>query len=299
MARRSWGAVRKLPSGRYQAKYRLEGVLTPAPETFPNRAQADRWLTNQRMEMERGENVDEKLGSRALGSWWPGYERSIARLRATTCNGYRAAWRLRIGPAFGSTAVRKIKATDVDEWLLRLREDGTSNGKIAEAYGVLNRLLDRAVRDKAIYRNPCRQRMEKLSRPKAIQRPVLTPIQVEQLVAPMATDLDRVCVRLMAYGGLRIGEMLGLHWDDVDFDRGTLTIRRSINDNSGKLVVELPKNGIVRTITLGETMTDQLRALKGTGKVYPSSRHSEAERLGLRLSEGAEDRALLNPHRFP
>jgi integrase len=274
MAHRSWGAVRKLPSGRYQAKYRVNGVLTPAPNTFPNKAQADRWLSSKQAEIDRGDAVDEKAGARTLSSWWPDYERSIAGLRASTCSGYKAAWRLRIRPAFGDRPVRRIKATDIDDWLLRLRDRGVSAGKITEAYGVLSRLLDRAVRDRAIARNPCGQRTEKLPKRAPTERPVLSPADVETLVKPMATVLDRLAVRLMAYGGLRIGEVLGLRWEDIDTDRKTLTVRRTIGDSTGKLVVEPPKNGIIRTITLPDSLSNQLESARSTGVVYPNARGS-------------------------
>jgi integrase len=270
MARRSWGALRKLPSGRYQAKYRVNGVFVAAPQTFPNKAQADRWLASKQAEADRGESIDDRAGARSLSAWWPDYERSMSGLRATTCNGYEAAWRLRIKPTFGARPVRRIKASDIDAWLSKLREDGVSAGKITEAHGVLSRLLDRAVRDQAIPRNPCLQRTEKLPRRKQITRPVLSPSEVEKLVKPMAQEVDRLAVRLMAYGGLRIGEVLGLHWDDIDIARKTLTVRRSVNDNTGMLIVEAPKNGIVRTVTLPDSLVSQLKDLMGKGLFYPN-----------------------------
>ena len=271
MAPRSWGSLRRLPSGRYQAKYRVNGVLTPAPDTFPNRATADRWLANKRAEIDRGDAVDDKAGSRPLSAWWPEYERSIARLRTSTQAGYSAAWRLRIAPTLGAVPVRRIKPTTIDRWLMDLREQGVSAGKITESYGVLSRLLDRAVRDKAISKNPCDGRTEKMPKRVLVDRPVLSPAQVERLARVMPTELDRVVLRLMAYGGLRAGEVLGLHWEDVDLERKVLTVRRSLSDASGKLIVELPKNGIIRTITLPDTLVAQLIGIKTGIKPHEKS----------------------------
>jgi integrase len=215
--------------------------------------------------------IDDKAAARRLADWWPDYDRSIASLRASTQNGYRAAWRLRINPVLGTMAVRRISGSTIDGWLLGMQEAGVSPGKITEAHGVLRRLLERAVRDRAIPRNPCMHRTEKLPTAPQTDRPVLSPAEIEKLAAAMPTDLDRIAVRLMVYGGLRIGEVLGLRWEDVDLAARTLTVRRNINDSTGKLVVERPKNGIVRVVTLPDSLVDQLRDIAGTGVLYPNA----------------------------
>jgi len=65
--------------------------------------------------------------------------------------------------------------------------------------------------------------------------------------------------------------VLGLRWQDVDLAARTLTVRRNINDSTGKLVVERPKNGIVRVVTLPDSLVDQLRDIAGTGVLYPNA----------------------------
>jgi len=56
---RHFGNIRKLPSGRYQARYRSgDGRLRPAPYTFGRKADAARWLTNMEAEIHRGDWID-------------------------------------------------------------------------------------------------------------------------------------------------------------------------------------------------------------------------------------------------
>ncbi|WP_244258547.1 hypothetical protein [Streptomyces sp. Tu 2975] len=62
--RRRFGAVRKLPSNRFQARYQgPDGLLRSAPERFPSQTDADRWLLRKEAEILDGrwENPDDKI----------------------------------------------------------------------------------------------------------------------------------------------------------------------------------------------------------------------------------------------
>lgn len=53
---------------------------------------------------------------------------------------------------------RRIKPSHIDDWIADMNQDGVSPTKVIEAVGVLRRVLDRAVRDKAIAQNSCTMR---------------------------------------------------------------------------------------------------------------------------------------------
>ncbi len=93
-------------------------------------------------------------------------------------NSCEIAWRLRVQPTFGATAVRRIRASQVEDWIAELSTAGLSASKVIETYGVLKRLLDRAVRDRALPKNPCVNRSTRLPRHTAKDRPVLSPAEV-------------------------------------------------------------------------------------------------------------------------
>ncbi len=81
---------------------------------------------------------------------------------------YETAWRLRVSPRFGRVLVRRIRSTQIEDWLAELTHEGMSASKVIEAHGVHKRVLDRAVRDGAIALNPCAQRGLPLPRPPSI-----------------------------------------------------------------------------------------------------------------------------------
>ena len=222
-SRRQWGSVRSLASGRYQARYIDPDTnrMTPAPQTFATKSRADRWLATKRTELDAGSGVDDKADNQPLREWWPGYWRATQSCRPHTRIGYETAWRLRIEPWFGSMPVRRIKPSHVDDWVADLIEQGLSVSKITESLGVLKRVLDRVVRDLALATNPCSLRAVTLPKRSQMERPVLSPAEVEKLAQAMNHESDRVLVRLLAFGGLRINECFALQWSDVDLERKT------------------------------------------------------------------------------
>jgi len=261
--RRSWGGIRKLRSGRWQALWLDPDTRNkvPAPETFATKAAAGRWLDAKRTDMERGVAIDERAANQPLRDWWPGYQLSYENLKPGTRASYEVAWRLRVEPAFGSVRVRNIRPSQIDAWVAKMKASGVSPAKIVGAHGVLRRLLDRAVRDRVISVNPCALRETRLPRLPLREHPILTPAEVARLSQAMRREDDKVLTRLLAYGGLRIGEALALRKRNLDPVRHTLTIRESATEVSGQLVVGTTKTSAVRTITLPKSLSAELAAL--------------------------------------
>lgn len=103
--------------------------MIAARETFTTRVEADRWLAAKRADLNRGQVVDGRAGTRHLEVWWPGYYASTARLAERTRVAHEAAWRLRVQPRFGTVPVRRIRASRVEDWLADLHEQGVSSFK--------------------------------------------------------------------------------------------------------------------------------------------------------------------------
>src|SRR4029450_2009924 len=148
-----------------------------------------------------------------------------------------------------------------------MSQHAVSPTKVIEAVGVLRRILDRAVRDKALPSNPCAIRSGSLPKRPQTEGPVLSPAEVERLAAAVTHGRDRVLVRLLAYGGTRVGEAFALRWADVDLGRGMLTIRESVEDSTGPVIAGPTRASAVRTITLPRAFVADLAALAAGGVV--------------------------------
>ena len=73
---------------------------------------------------------------------------------------------------------------------------------------------------------------------------------------------QEIAVTALFYTGMREGELLGLQWDDFDFRRGTVDLRRTVGVRKGQLIVNRPKSGKLRTVDLPSALASRLRELK-------------------------------------
>jgi len=70
VSRRTFGTIRRLPSGRWRARFTdHNGRQKAAPQTFTTKAEAGRWLSRTQSEMERGQFVDPKVGKELLSDY--------------------------------------------------------------------------------------------------------------------------------------------------------------------------------------------------------------------------------------
>jgi integrase len=164
---------------------------------------------------------------------------------------YDRAWRLRIEPSLGSVRVVDVRALAILN--ARASWDGADSTK-QDALALLSRLLGLAVVDGLIAANPCRSLPR--SRGKAhdadpLSR-ALTDEQVTRLLDLTAFHpFGQRALAGLAFTGLRLGELVGLRWEDVDFTSGLLTIRRTFSpDGHGRLVERPTKSGRVRSVPL-------------------------------------------------
>lgn len=237
--RRSFGAIRKLPSGRYQARYPgTDGVLRAAPETYETKSDAEVFLSQVQADQTRGDWIDPTAGEVLFAEYatrWIG-ERGVA---PTTDELYRRLLRLHLDPTFGGLHVNRISPARVRTWRAeRLRATGSTT--TAKAYRLLKAVMETAVEDDMIRKNPCRIRGA--SREEADERPVASVAQVFDLAEAIGLRW-RLMVLLGAFASMRPEELAELRRGDVDLDAGSVRVRRAAPElNTGRRVIGDPKS---------------------------------------------------------
>ncbi|MEV5462111.1 tyrosine-type recombinase/integrase [Streptomyces cellulosae] len=255
--RRRFGAIRRLPSGRYQARYPgPDGVMRPAPFTFETTADADDWLAEKQTEIRRGEWRDPEAGAvgfRAYADKWV-EERELAPL---TRDLYRYLLDKHL-TAFADLDLDEITAPRVREWRAeRLRITGAKT-ITAKAYRLLKAVMETAVDDELIQRNPCR--IKGAGKEKASERRIATVAQVDALADAVGMRW-RLMVYLGAYGPMRPEELAGLRRRDVDVD--TLRVRVRLAEpermNGRRVQGETKSEAGTRTVILPAFLRRELR----------------------------------------
>ena len=222
--RRRFGYVRKLPSGRYQASFiGPSGLRQSAPTTFKTRTDADRWLTAVEADIARGAWLDEGLGRESFGNYARAWLRDHPKMGPRYRETCERNLRLHLAP-LEDVPLRALTPAVVREWYASALRGRGGRTSIQQSYRFLRAVMNTAVRDGAIVKNPCQ--ITGAGSDRAKERPVATPGEVVALVEAI-TPRYRAAVLLAAWCGLRRGEVLGLRRDDVDLVVGTVTVRRN------------------------------------------------------------------------
>ncbi len=240
---RSFGTIRKLPSGRWQARYRgPDGLLRSAPGTFVRKGDAARFLVLTEAELLNGGWTDPEAGRVPFTGYAAVWITERAGLRPKTIDLYRYLLRRHLAPGFAVQSIAAISEADVRRWRADLLVSGVSPVTVAKAYRLLKSILATAADDGLIRRNPCR--VKGAGNEKSPERPVLTITEVYAL-ADAAGDRYRALILLACFCGLRWGELAALRRCDLDTDTatdtGTIHVRRQLTEINGHLTLGPPK----------------------------------------------------------
>ncbi len=208
MPKRRFGRVRKLPSGHWQARYRgPDSIDRPAPHTFPTKTDAERWLVNVEADVVKGTWRDPDLGRLPLGDYLVEWIAHRPNLRPRTLDLYRWLYGKYIEPTLSGHLLTDISPVTVRAWRAELIAAGASPSMVAKAYRLLRAVLNTAVDDELIRRNPCR--IKGAGQERTPERPVATVDQVLEL-ADRVPPRFRALILLAAFTSLRYGELAGV-----------------------------------------------------------------------------------------
>ena len=248
-ARRPFGSVRRLRSGRYQVRYKgPDGRLYTGRQddgralTFTTKGAADAHLATIRADIECGKWASPDTPRAAQPPLLRDYAAAWLRQRRLadrTREHYQQVLRDHILPTFGGQQMTAITPADVRVWHAKLAER-TGPTAQAHAYGVLRTILATAVADDVIAANPCRVRGGGQSR-RATRTELPTLAELEAIVS-RTPGRYRLMVLLAAWCGLRFGELAELRRGDVDVKDGRLHVRRGVVRTSAGRRVKGPKS---------------------------------------------------------
>lgn len=222
--RRRFGMLRKLPSGRWQASFKGPGGRRQtAPHTFATRTDGDRWLAAAELDISRGTWLNQKEGQVPFGQYANQWIADNPRLGPRSKETYHRNLRLHLAP-LADVPLRALTPRVVRSWHAEALRGPGGKTSIGQAYRFLRAVLNTAVREGSIDKNPCQIPGAGMSRAK--RRTVATPEQVSALVKEVPGPY-KAAVLLAAWGGLRRGEILALHHEDLDVDACTVTVHRN------------------------------------------------------------------------
>jgi integrase len=164
-----------------------------------------------------------------LGEWLPAIRATVA---PKTWESYRQLVESYVIPRIGSLFLRRLTPGDLnrlyDELLAngRKRGGGLSRRTVRYVHAVMHRALKDAVRWGKLTRNVAD--LADPPRPRRVDRPTWDAHQIRGFLEHVAEDRLWAAWVLMLSTGMRRGEVLGLRWQDVDLDTGSLSVRQTL-----------------------------------------------------------------------
>ena len=228
-----------------------------------------------------------------LTEWLENYEKE--RVKARTYSRYEGLITLHILPELGDIEVGLLGKREIQDFLTRKRRGGNiRSGEQLSATStnlmltVLNLAFEYGCDMELIDRNPCERLRRVPEDAKKVE--AFTKEEQRKLERIIAVEGDprHIGILLCLYTGLRIGELLGLTWEDVDLTRGLLQINKTVyreRDNEGvwQMCVDTPKTrSSTRAIPLPTYITKMLKSAKMGAKSAYVVENKKGERMAIR-----------------
>ena len=244
--RRRFGAVRRLPSGRWQARYPgPDSIVRPADDTFATKTEAEVWLIRKEAELIEGEWIDPDAGTVLVADYGSTWIDERAGLRPKTISIYRGLLRCHITPRLGTVTVGELSLARVRRWRTGLLHSGVSPVTTAKAYRLLRAIMNTAVDDGLIRRNPCR--IKGAGTEESPERPVLSIAQVYALADAVGLRY-RALILLATFASLRWAELAALPPEDIDLDARTVRVSRQLRYHQAGYSFGPPKSRAGRRV---------------------------------------------------
>jgi integrase len=260
--------------GRWQINIRVtdaDGVSKRMSVLGRTAEEARRKTVDLRRRLEDGQPVrDAKETTGSFAQRWIESTLAASDRKPATKSLYATLARKHIiDGALGRVALDRLRLSHVDAFVVELRGKGLAESTVRSVYTVLRAVLDGAVRDGALGRNPAAL----VKRPKVTTKEAahLGTSDVKALVEAMSGSRYQSLVELLVSTGLRRGEALALRWTDIDQDRNVIRVRGTLGRIDGELVVSEPKTAkSKRIVPMSPAVTTLLRR---------SRVHQQQERL--------------------
>ncbi len=254
------GSIRKRADGRWEGRYTVQTATGAKRKAVygKTRKEVAAKLAKALAEREAGLVFD--AGDQTVAEYLDGWlEDAKGSIKRRTFESYLVIVRRHLVPAIGRVKLAALSPTHIRGLYRAKRDDDLSPKTVANIHMTLHRALTVAVRLQLVPRNAC----VAVAVPKR-HSPNIRPLDQQQartlLKAAQGDDLEAFYVLALTTGA-RLGELLGLCWEDVDLERATLHIRQTLVTGVGGQTFGTPKTAKGRrcvALTPGA-----MKALKG------------------------------------
>ncbi len=247
------GSLRRKENGTWEAQimvgYRADGSRDIRSFSAPTQKEAKAKMNGFLRKREAGLLQGEDLRFDEWADTW--FSNHLDNIKPTTQESYRYTLRI-LKDHFGRRKLADIKALDVEQFLKKLRRDGKSDSSVAQCRGMLFQILNKAVANDLIGKNPVAYADKMRKRPPK-KKESYTADEVRLLMEKLPETKIGWSIRLLLFTGMRTQELLGLEPRHIAQDGSSITIAQAVVREKGTVAIGTPKSyDSYRTIPVPE-----------------------------------------------
>lgn len=184
-------------------------------------------------------------------------------LKASTVYTYTGQYRNHIEPVLGNMKLKDITTPKLTQVM---QSYNLNPATVRKLYVIVQSIFKRGMEQGFLRDNPCHN----VVLPKNKEKNKVMALSEDELKRfvklldekPADEDFKRI-IRVLLFTGMRSGECFALRWEDIDFERMSISIRHTLNDIGGKHELTSPKTKkSIRTIGMSETVASVFKAQK-------------------------------------
>lgn len=257
------GTVRQRPDGRWEARCTINGKR----RSFYGDKQADvlKAMREAQKEKDDGTYCDPKRMT--FGEWLDIWleEYSKPTIKSASYRARKNRIKNHIKPELGKIQLRSLNTTHIQAFYNKLRDNKKlSTGTIKGYHATIGSALKQAVRLRYIPINPAGGCVLPKKEKKEITP--LSEKDIENFLREAEKDESYGDLLIVAlFTGMRQGEICGLPWNAIDFQKGTITVKQQLCQEKGprkEYYIGSTKNGQVRTLTPPPFIMDLLKEVR-------------------------------------
>lgn len=295
--------IYKRKDGRYEGRYvkgkKMDGTTLYGYIYGKQYGEVKRKLTKIKGELTKKAQCDACMVT--FSEWVRQWQMLKLRLRVkqSTQQTYQLILQRYIIPVIGNSDLAAITPEKIVNMITQLKHQGYSERTIGMALNLLRSIMNMAVENDLIKHNPC-NRIRIVKPIYCNEQHILT--KEEQATLEKSNEL---AIIIALYTGMRIGEICGLKWSDINWEANTLSVNRTIQriiqpDGKSRLIESTPKTvNAYRVIPLAEKLRRELeiKAKGNNGYVLGSDgRMCDPRTLQRRLKTIVDRAGLTNIH---
>ena len=267
------GTIRQRPDGRWEARYTLgidPGTGKQIQKSVYGKTQKEVAQNLRQITAEIDAKTYVAPCKLSVAEWMAVWAQDyLVGIKASTAYLYKRTIELYIEPHLGHIRLDTLNAHTVQHFYNELAKPSKPDAaplsakSIKNIHGVLHKALQQAVLLNYIRYNPTTACVL----PKIVKKEIhpLTDQQTAQLLNLLKGSKYEIPLTVDLFTGLREGELLGLIWDCVDFEKGTILVNKQLRRSQrkgGTYYFSPPKNNKSRTITPAPYVMKLLQAQK-------------------------------------